>query len=142
MVCLQFVSRHDFAPARPGPQLAALSLITRSEGGVGGGGGVHIRCALTSALAREASQLFGPPRADCRRAETRYSPPPTLTPARLILMLIRPFALKGPALEQFSDLLLFILASSRADSLIDRTQTFTGIRKMQCLDPFSTLPAK
>lgn len=74
MVCLQFVSRHDFAPARPGPQLAALSLITLSEGGVlgegargrvrrgggggggEGGGGVHIRCALTSALAREASR--------------------------------------------------------------------------------------
>lgn len=50
-------------------------------------------------------------------------------------MLIRPFALKGSALEQFSDLLLFILASSRADSLIDRTQTFTGIRKIKCFSP-------
>ena len=40
MVCLQFVSRHDFAPMWPGPAQSSLPDCTVQ--------GVHIRCVLTS----------------------------------------------------------------------------------------------
>lgn len=47
MVCLQFVSRHDFAPMWPGPAQSALSDCAVR--------GVHIRCVLTPAPHRKHS---------------------------------------------------------------------------------------
>lgn len=94
-------------------------------------GGVHIRCALASALACKTSRGTIWVRGEQTAGVLRRAPP-----ARLVLILIRPFALKGSISQQFSDLFLFIPASSRADSLIDRTQTLTGLCKMVYLDLF------
>lgn len=106
------------------------------RGGSGRGRGSHQVCFNLGACLRNITwHHFGRKRADGRRAETRS--PGSARPHSHPSICFKRFHI-GAIFRSC----LFILASSGADSLIDRTQKLTGLCKIAYVDVFLVLLIK